>query len=73
VACWGAHQLFAGHYQLAITCFTGPATDNQVGRDYIIGQLGVPAHNALRDAAGLLGTVREAMGSVRSVGTAGAT
>ncbi len=58
VACWGAHQLYAERFHLPITCFTGPATDNQVGRDYIIGQLGFPAHNALRDAAGLVETVR---------------
>jgi len=58
VACWGAHQLYAERFHLPITCFTGPATDNQVGRDYIIGQLGFPAHNALRDAAGLVAAVR---------------
>jgi hypothetical protein len=61
VACWGARQLFAEQFHRAITCFTGPATDNQVGRDYIEGQLGLPAHNALRDAAGLVATVREAL------------
>jgi hypothetical protein len=61
VACWGARQLYTEQYGLAITCITGPATDNQVGRDYIGGQLGLPAHNALRDAAGLVGTVRVAL------------
>jgi hypothetical protein len=61
VACWGARQLYTEQYRLAITCITGPATDNQVGRDYIGGQLGLPAHNALRDAAGLVGTVRVAL------------
>jgi hypothetical protein len=58
VACWGARELFTRQFRQAITCITGPATDNQVGRDYITGQLGLPAHNALRDAAGLLGAVR---------------
>jgi hypothetical protein len=61
VACWGAHRLYSDRFRLPITCFTGPATDNQVGRDYIEGQLGLPAHNALRDAAGLVATVREAL------------
>jgi hypothetical protein len=61
VGCWGAHQLYSGLYHLPITCFTGPATDNQVGRDYIARNLGIPAHNALRDAAGLVETVRAAL------------
>lgn len=69
VACWGAQQLFAGQFHRQITCFTGPATDNQVGRDYVEQQLGLPAHNALRDAAGLVGTVREAL-AASSVGQA---
>jgi hypothetical protein len=62
VGCWGSSQLFTHQFQLPITCFTGPATDNQVGRDYISSQLGLPAHNALRDAAALVATVREALG-----------
>jgi len=57
VACWGARELFDRRFRLSITCFTGPATDNQVGRDYITRELGLPAHNALRDAAGLLAAV----------------
>ncbi len=70
VACWGAHQLFTTHHQLSITCFTGPATDNQVGRDYITRQLGLPAHNALRDAEGLLGTVQAALSQAGNAGMA---
>ncbi|NOT08436.1 MAG: hypothetical protein HOP28_09550 [Gemmatimonadales bacterium] len=61
VACWGADQLMREHFHLPITCITGPATDNQVGRDYIVQQLGLEAHNALRDAPGLVQTVRRAM------------
>ena len=61
VGCWGAQQLFAHQFRRPIACFTGPATDNQVGRDYVEGQLGLPAHNALRDAPGLVGVVREAL------------
>ncbi len=61
VGCWGAHQLFTTEFRLPIACFTGPATDNQVGRDYISLHLGLPAHNALRDAAGLVDTVKAAL------------
>lgn len=61
VACWGANELFQHRFKLAITAITGPATDNEVGRDYIGGALGLPAHNALRDAAGLLETTRESV------------
>ena len=61
VGCWGAHQLFTTVFHLPIACFTGPATDNEVGRQYIAGQLGLPAHNARRDAAGLVATVRDTL------------
>ncbi len=54
VACWGALELFRDRFKLPIAVFTGPATDNQVGRDFIEGTLGLPSHNALRDAAGLV-------------------
>jgi hypothetical protein len=57
VACWGAAELYRTVYRLPIAAFTGPATDNQVGRDYIHQSLHLPAHNALRDAAGLVETV----------------
>lgn len=58
VAAWGARELFAGEFHHAITVMTGPVTDNQVGRDYIGRELGLPSHNALRDAAGLVEVVR---------------
>lgn len=61
VACWGARELFTHQFHLGITAITGPATDNEVGRDYIRGALGLPAHNALRDALGLLETTRESV------------
>lgn len=59
VACWGAARLFQDQFHLPITLLTGPATDNDVGRDYIRAELGLPAHNALRDAPGLVARVRE--------------
>ena len=61
VACWGAAELMRREFDLPITAITGPATDNEVGQVYISGGLGLPAHNARRDAAGLLGAVRSAM------------
>jgi hypothetical protein len=48
-------------YRLPITAITGPATDNEVGQVYITAQLGLAAHNALRDAAGLTQAVRVAI------------
>ncbi len=61
VACWGAAELMKREFSLPITVITGPATDNEVGLVYIQSGLGLPAHNARRDAAGLLEVVRTAL------------
>lgn len=61
VGCWGADQLYRNQFRLSITVVTGPGTDNQVGRDYVVARLGLPAHNALRDAEGLVAVVRRAV------------
>lgn len=61
VACWGAAELMRNEFALPITALTGPATDNEVGLTYIQGSLGLPAHNARRDAAGLVAAVRKAL------------
>ena len=61
VACWGATELMRNQFGLPITVITGPATDNEVGQVYIQTGLGLPAHNARRDAAGLLSVVRESL------------
>ena len=61
VACWGAAELMRNEFGLPITVITGPATDNEVGQVYIQSGLGLPAHNARRDPAGLLEVVRKAM------------
>ena len=58
VACWGAHQLMRDDFRLPITAITGPATDNEVGQSYIRNALGLPAHNARRDAEGLVASAR---------------
>jgi hypothetical protein len=41
---------------------TGPSTDNQVGVDIIMRQLGVPAFNAMTNGAALGDRVIEALG-----------
>jgi hypothetical protein len=64
VGCWGATELMTRSFHLPITVITGPATDNEVGRDYIERVLHLPAHNAQRDAAGLTGVVLNALSSV---------
>jgi hypothetical protein len=61
VACWGAVELMRNEFGLPITAITGPATDNEVGLVYIQTGLGVSAHNARRDAAGLLEVVHRAL------------
>jgi hypothetical protein len=61
VACWGAVELYRDRFRLPITVFTGPATDNEVGRDFITGTLGYPSHNALRDAPGLVDVIEPAV------------
>jgi len=61
VACWGAAELMKLEFDLPITVITGPATDNEVGLVYIQTALGLPAHNARRDASGLLEVVRASL------------
>jgi hypothetical protein len=61
VGCWGAVTLMHDLFHLPVTVITGPATDNEVGRDYVKAELRLPSHNALRDAPGLVTVVREAL------------
>src|SRR5512142_1611647 len=61
VACGGAAELYKNDYRLPITVISGPATDNEVGRKYVRDSLGLPAHNALREAPALVGVVRDAL------------
>jgi hypothetical protein len=49
VAAWGAHRLMKDEFGLEIAVFSGPATDNAVGRDFIEHHLGVKAINARTD------------------------
>jgi hypothetical protein len=61
VGCWGAATLMRDEFGLAVDVITGPVTDNEVGRRYVREALGLPAHNALRDGAGLVAAVRAAL------------
>jgi len=54
---WAADQLFTNRYHRPISVMVGPVTDNGVGSDYIIETLGTPAHNAIQDPHGLVGSV----------------
>jgi hypothetical protein len=61
VGCWGSVQLMRDRFDLPVTVLTGPATDNEVGNDYIKSSLGVPAFNARKQADGLVECVLEAV------------
>jgi hypothetical protein len=73
VGCWGAVELMRRSFGLEVTVLTGPATDNEVGRDYINAELRIPAHNALRDAAGLVESVQRSLAAHSSPVLASAT
>jgi hypothetical protein len=61
VACWGAAELMRREFELPITAMTGPATDNEVGITYVQAELGLAAHNARRDAGGLVAVTMKAL------------
>ena len=61
VGCWGSVALMKDVFGLHVDVITGPATDNEVGRDYVRGALGLPAYNAFKDPQGLVGAVRRAL------------
>ena len=56
-----AVRLLNDLFGLRVDVITGPATDNEVGRDYVRGALGLPAFNAFKDPRGLVGAVRRAL------------
>ena len=72
VGCWGAAELYRNDFHLPITVISGPATDNEVGRQYVRTALGLPAYNALREAPALVGVVRDAVNPDRAVGSTSA-
>jgi hypothetical protein len=46
-------------YGIQVDVVAGPATDNRVGIRFVEREIGVPAHNARADAAGLGGLIVE--------------
>ena len=58
VGCWGAREVMRDRFNLPITVITGPATDNEVGRDFVNAELGLPAFNARRESPALLEVVQ---------------
>ena len=53
VAAWGGDRILGERYGIRPVVITGPATDNVVGTRQVTAQTGVPAINALTDAAAL--------------------
>jgi hypothetical protein len=53
VGAWGAVRHLHEDYAIRPTVITGPVTDSRVGIDYCKDQLGLPAANAMLDAAAL--------------------
>lgn len=47
VGAWGGVRLLSSRFGLGTSVVTGPVTDNEVGKQYVQGGLGVPAANAL--------------------------
>ena len=61
VGAWGAVQLLTGRFACKPSVITGPVTDNQVGTAFVRQHLDLPAHNARRDAQGLVAVIRQAL------------
>jgi hypothetical protein len=62
VAAWGGVKLLRERFGVEPCVVTGPATDNSVGVDIILQQLGVSAFNAMSAGAALGDRVIEAVG-----------
>ncbi len=62
VAAWGGVELLRREFDIDPQVVTGPATDNQVGRDIIPQTTGVAAINAVTDAADLGNAVARSLG-----------
>jgi hypothetical protein len=62
VAAWGGVKLLRERFHIEPCVVTGPATDNQVGVEIIVSQMGVPAFNAISSGAALGDRVIEALG-----------
>ncbi len=49
VGVWAVDHLFRTQYHMPIAAIVGPVTDNEVGKRYVEGTLGIPARNAMRE------------------------
>ena len=61
VGAWGASRVLDERFGLSPSVITGPATDTDVGRRFIVDELGLPAHNARRDAESLVARITECL------------
>jgi len=61
VGCWGVAELYRKQFNLPITAISGPATDNDVGREFVRNTLGLPAWNARREPERLVEAVRDSL------------
>ena len=64
VGAWGARQLLGDRYGLDVDVVCGRVTDGPTGIRFCRENLGLPAHNALRDGKGLSGAVLASLASV---------
>lgn len=62
VAAWGGVELLRKDFGIEPKVVTGPATDNQVGRDIIAQRCGVAAINAITDSATIGDAVARSIG-----------
>jgi hypothetical protein len=62
VAAWGGVELLRRDFDIDPKVVTGPATDNEVGRDIIRTRMGVPAINAVTDGGELGDAVARSVG-----------
>ena len=60
VGAWGAVRALEERHGIRPHVISGPITDTPVGRRFCRDELGLPAHNALRDPEGLVAAVRAA-------------
>jgi hypothetical protein len=58
VGAWGGRQLLAER-GIKIDVVSGPVTDSQMGADYVMRELGIPAANAVNDGERLASLVKE--------------
>ena len=61
VGVWAIDHLFRTQYHAPVTAIVGPVTDNEVGKRYVEGTLGIPARNAMREPKRLAALVHRSL------------